>query len=104
MAQHTPARQLFDLLVSRNLDPELLDSAGKPASDPAEAEIFSFDFVTESGNNYGTVVIMLGDDNNLEVFFGDNVGRTMEGSDKNEWYSFLEQLKHFAVKNFMNSI
>lgn len=102
MAQHTPARQLFDLLVSRNLDPELLDSAGKPASDPAEAEIFSFDFVTESGNNYGTVVIMLGDDNNLEVFFGDNVGRTMEGSDKNEWYSFLEQLKHFSTKNLLD--
>jgi hypothetical protein len=102
MAQHTPARQLFDLLVSRNLDPELLDSAGKPAADPAEAEIFSFDFVTESGNNYGTVVIMLGDDNNLEVFFGDNVGRTMEGSDKNEWYSFLEQLKHFSTKNLLD--
>lgn len=102
MAQHTPARQLFDLLVSRNLDPELLDSAGKPALDPAEAEIFSFDFVTESGNNYGTVVVMLGNDNNLEVFFGDNVGRTMEGSDKNEWYSFLEQLKHFSTKNLLD--
>jgi hypothetical protein len=102
MAQHTPARQLFDLLVSRNLDPELLDSAGKAAANPAEAEIFSFDFVTESGNNYGTVVIMLGDDNNLEVFFGDNVGRTMEGSDKNEWYAFLEQIKHFSTKNLLN--
>jgi hypothetical protein len=102
MAQHTPARQLFDLLVSRNLDPELLDSAGKAATNPAEAEIFSFDFVTESGNNYGTVVIMLGDDNNLEVFFGDNVGRTMEGSDKNEWYAFLEQIKHFSTKNLLN--
>jgi hypothetical protein len=102
MAQHTPARQLFDLLVSRNLDPELLDSAGKAAVNPAEAEIFSFDFVTESGNNYGTVVVMLGDDNNLEVFFGDNVGRTMEGADKNEWYAFLEQIKHFSTKNLLN--
>jgi hypothetical protein len=101
MAQNTSAKQLFDLLVSRNFDPELLDSAGKPASDPAETEVFSFDFVTESGNNYGTVVIMLGDANELEVFFGDNVGRTMEGSDKNEWYTFLEQLKHFSTKNLM---
>ena len=102
MAKQTPAKQLFDLLVTKNFDPELLDSAGKPATDPSETEIFSFDFTTESGNNYGTVVIMLGDDNNLEVFFGDNVGKTMEGSDKNEWYSFLEQLKHFSTKNLMS--
>jgi hypothetical protein len=102
MAQQTPAKQLFDLLVSRNLDPELLNTAGKPASDPAETEVFSFDFVTESGNNYGTVVIMLGDDNELQVYFGDNVGRTMEGADKNEWYAFLEQLKHFSTKNLLN--
>ena len=101
MAQQTSAKQLFDLLVSRNFDPELLDSAGKPASDPAETEVFSFDFVTESGNNYGTVVIMLGDNNELEVYFGDNVGKSMEGADKNEWYAFLEQLKHFSTKNLM---
>jgi hypothetical protein len=102
MAQQTPAKQLFDLLVSRNFDPELLDSAGKPASDPAQTEVFSFDFTTESGNDYGTVVVMLGDDNELQVFFGDNVGRTMEGADKNEWYSFLEQLKHFSTKNLLS--
>jgi hypothetical protein len=101
MAQITPARKLFDLLVSRDFEPEMLDSSGKPAADPAETEIFSFDFRAESGKDYGTVVIMLGNDNNLDVFCADNVGRTMEGSDKDEWFAFLEQLKHFAVKNFM---
>ena len=101
MAQHTPARQLFDLLVSRDFDPEMLDVAGKTAPDPAEAELFNFDFRADSGKDYGTVVILLGDENNLEVYFGDNVGRTMEGQDKNDWFAFLEQLKHFAVKNFM---
>jgi len=101
MATNTPAQQLFDLLVSRDFDPELLDVKGMPATDPAEAEIFNFDFRAESGKDYGTVVVLLGDDNTLEVYFGDNVGRTMEGNDKNEWYAFLEQLKHFAVKNFM---
>jgi len=102
MAQNTSAKQLFDLLVSRNFDPELLDSAGKPASDPAETEVFSFDFTTQTGNDYGTVVIMLGDDNSLEVYFGDNVGKSMEGSDKREWFAFLEQLKHFSTRNLMS--
>jgi hypothetical protein len=102
MAQITPARKLFDLLVTRDFEPEILDSAGKPASDPADAEIFSFDFRAESGQDYGTVVIMLGDDNNLDVFCADNVGKTMEGSDKEDWFQFLEQLKHFSVKNFLS--
>lgn len=102
MAQNTSAKQLFDLLVSKNFDPELLDSAGKPASNPAESEVFSFDFTTQSGNDYGTVVIMIGDDNNLEVYFGDNVGKSMEGADKREWFSFLEQLKHFSTRNLMS--
>jgi hypothetical protein len=102
MAQNTSAKQLFDLLVSRNFDPELLDSAGKPAANPAETEVFSFDFTTQSGNDYGTVVIMLGDDNNLEVYFGDNVGKSMEGPDKKEWFAFLEQLKHFSTRNLMS--
>ena len=102
MATQTPSKQLFDLLVSRDFDPEMLDVQGKPAPDPANAELFNFDFRAESGKDYGTVVIMLGDDNNFEVYFGDNVGRTMEGQDKNDWYQFLEQLKLFAVKNFMS--
>jgi hypothetical protein len=102
MAQITPARKLFDLLVSRDFDPEILDNSGKPASDPSAAEIFSFDFRAESGKDYGTVVIMLDDDNNLDVYCADNVGKTMEGDDKNNWFAFLQQLKQFAVKNFMS--
>ena len=102
MADITPARKLFDLLVSRDFDPEMLDSSGKPAPNPAEAEIFSFDFRAHSGKDYGTVVVMLGDDNDLEIYCSDNVGRSMEGDDKNDWFAFLEQLKQFAVRNFMS--
>jgi hypothetical protein len=102
MATQTPAKQLYDLLVSRNFDLELLDSSGKPAENPAEAEVFSFDYTTESGNDYGTVVIMLGTENDLEVYFGDNIGRGMETDDKNEWFDFLYQLRMFAKRNLMS--
>lgn len=99
MADITPARQLFDLLVTRDFDPETLDAAGKPATDPSQADIFSFDFRAESGKDYGTVVIMLNDAGDLEVYCADNVGKTMEEPDKSEWFAFLEQLKNFAVRN-----
>lgn len=102
MADITPARKLFDMLVTRDFDPEMLDATGKPAQNPAEADVFSFDFRAESGKDYGTVVVMLGDDNNLDVYCADNVGKTMEGDDKNDWFQFLQQLKQFAVKNFMS--
>ena len=102
MAAQTPAKQLYDLLVSKNYDPELLDSAGKTAEDPAETEIFSFDYTSESGNDYGTVVIMLNSDNELEVYFGDNIGRGMESDDKKQWFDFLYQLRMFAKRNLMS--
>ena len=101
MAQNTPGQQLFDLLVTRGFDPEMLDSTGKPAPTAEDAEIYSFEFVSSGGTNYGTVVVMLGDDKQLELFSGDNVGRGMDSEDKTEWYEFQHQLKNFATKNFM---
>ena len=99
MADLTPAKRLFDLLVTRDFEVETLDSSGKANPDPSDAEIFSFDFTTSSGNNYGTVVIMYGDDNSLDLYTSDNVGRTMEGPDKEEWFNFQHQLKDFAMRN-----
>lgn len=101
MAQNTPGQQLFDLLVTRGFDPEMLDSSGKAAPSAEDAEIYSFEFVSSGGTNYGTVVVMLGDNKNLELFSGDNVGRGMDSEDKTEWYEFQHQLKNFATKNFM---
>ena len=99
MADLTPAKRLFDLLVTRDFEVETLDSSGKENPDPSDAEIFSFDFTTSSGNNYGTVVIMYGEDNSLDLYTSDNVGRTMEGPDKQEWFDFQTQLKEFAIRN-----
>ena len=99
--QNSPSTDLYNLLVTRDFDPEILDSAGKAVTDPAEAELFSFDWKTEN-KNYGTVVVLLAADNNLQVYFGDNLGRSMEGDDKGDWYDFLAQMKNFATRNLLN--
>jgi hypothetical protein len=108
MASNSPGQQLNDLLVTRNFDPEALSAkTGKPpldaqgAPDPEAADMFTFDYVADSGKNYGTVVCLLGADNNFEVYFGDNLGRGMEFDDKNDWYQFLDQLRNFAKRNLL---
>jgi hypothetical protein len=109
MAQNTANQQLYDLLVSKNFDLETKDSVtgrdpvddqGRP--DNSAANEFKFDYVGESGRNYGTVVIFINTKNkSVTMLFGDNVGKTMEGKDKNEWFDFMYQIKQLATRNFL---
>jgi hypothetical protein len=96
--ENSAQAQLYDLLVTRDFEPELKDAMGKDITDPNEADMFTFDWKTPN-KNYGTVVILIGDNKNLTVFFGDNVGRSMESGDKDDWYEFLNQMKQFSVRN-----
>jgi hypothetical protein len=98
--ENNTGKNLYDLLVTRDFEPEILDSSGKPITDPNEAELFSFDWRTAQ-HNYGTVVVLLGKDNELEIYYGDNLGRAMESDDKRQWYEFLAQMKNFATRNLM---
>ena len=102
MAQQTPNKQLFDLLVSKGFEPQLLNAEGKPAANPAEAEVLSFDFQSTNGNDYGTVVCMFDTDGNVEIYFGDNVGSGMEPEDKDEWFDFLYQIRMLARRNLLS--
>ena len=101
---------LYNLLTSRGLDPEVLDpKTGKNPVDPktgevdiGEGKLFVFDWTSSSGKDYGTAEILIDSDNVLNLYFGDNLGRGMEDADKEEWFQFLRHLKKFASKNFMN--
>ena len=99
MAQDNSISQdLYDLLTTANFDPEVTDEKGQPTS-PGEGSVYSFDWVSDSGKNYGTAVFVITDNNDLQFFFGDNLGKGMEEPDKSEWYQFMEQLSNFATKH-----
>ena len=98
--EQTAGQNLYNLLVTKDLEPEMLDAQGKPVMNASDADLFSFDWKTEN-NNYGTVVILMGQDNELEVYYGDNLGRGMESEDKKQWYDFLAQMKNFASRNLL---
>ena len=90
-------QDLADFLVTRNFDPEYFDAQGQP-SEAGDAKTMKFDYVSGSGKNYGTAVIVVADDE-LSLFYGDNLGRGMEPEDKQEWYSFLEELSNKAASH-----
>jgi hypothetical protein len=94
-------KQLTDLLISKNFEPHSLDAKGQPAASPEDATMFSFDYQGESGKDYGTVVMMIDEEHNLNVYFGDNLGKGMEGDDKKQWFDFLYQVRQFAKRNMM---
>ena len=97
---NTTSQQLYNLLVSRDFDPSALNLMGKPAETPADADLFSFEYKTEN-KNYGTVVILIDSDNNMEVYFGDNLGKTMEAEDRRDWYDFLYMIRMLAKRNLL---
>jgi hypothetical protein len=90
-------QDLADFLVTKNFDPEYFDKQGQP-SEAGEATTIKFDYVADSGKNYGTAVCVISNDE-LSLFYGDNLGRGMEPEDKDEWYSFLEQLSNQAASH-----
>lgn len=90
---------LYDLLTTRNFDPEVTDEQGQP-SQPDEGVVFSFEYVSGSGKNYGTAVAVIdAEDQELALYFGDNLGKSMEEPDKSEWFEFLQQLSQFATRH-----
>ena len=90
-------QDLADFLVTRNFDPEYFDDKGQPA-EAGDAKTMKFDYVAGSGKNYGTAVCVIAD-NELSLFYGDNLGRGMEQEDKQDWFSFLEQLSNTAASH-----
>jgi len=105
MAIENISQDVADLLATKDYDVKYTDGQGQDSS-PDEAKTFAFDWVAGSGKNYGTVVIVLGDENDLQLFFGDNLGKTKENpQDKLDWFGseretgFLPELKNFATQH-----
>ena len=48
MSQNNVNQKLNDLLVSKNFDPQSLNNQGKPAESPAEADLFSFNYLLKN--------------------------------------------------------
>jgi hypothetical protein len=97
MTMEALPQDLADFLVTKNFDPEYFDDQGQPA-EAGDAKTMKFDYVAATGKNYGTAVVVIAD-NELSFFYGDNLGRGMDPDDKQEWFSFLEELSNKAASH-----
>jgi hypothetical protein len=97
MTMEALPQDLADFLVTKNFDPEYFDAQGQPA-EAGDAKTMKFDYVAGTGKNYGTAVCVIADDE-LNLFYGDNLGRGMDPEDKDEWFGFLEQLSNKAASH-----
>ena len=103
MAQELNIEQkLADLLDTRDFHPETTGKDGRP-SDTDDSKVFTFDYVSQSGKNYGTMVIVLGSKDNpteMLIMYGDNLGKTMESpEDRDDFFNFQQQLMALAHRN-----
>lgn len=92
-------QKLANLLDTRDFHPEMLGKDGRPAN-TEKAKTFSFDYISGSGKNYGTMVVVLGSENEMFIMYGDNLGKTIEDSDdRSEFFDFQQQLMDLANRN-----
>jgi hypothetical protein len=93
------AQNLADLLAAHNFEMETTDQRGQPCQTD-DAKIFKFEFCGPSNHNYGTAVLLISDDSELILFYGDNLGKGIDDpKDKDAWFEFMKELKNFATRN-----
>jgi len=94
------SKNLFDLLMTKDYNITTLDGQQKEETDWDKVKIFGFDFEVD-GKNFGPVIILLSSAGDMEIFFGDIIGKTMNHKEKKVWSDLLYQLRMFSKRNML---
>ena len=95
------AEGLFEKIRDRFEEVSLGDENAKATSDPELARFFNFDY-TVDGGNHGNITLSIIDETALKVYFSKNISSELLDEEKQEWYSFLRELREFAKRNIMS--
>jgi hypothetical protein len=93
---------LFDKIRARFDHVNLGDENAQRITDPESARFFNFDYISESGENFGNVTISLIDEDSVKVYFGSNITDALDEEQEIEWYKFLRGLREFARRNMLS--
>jgi len=100
-ARNNIAEDLFYKIRSRFSGLKLGGETGQITINPTEARFFDFDYM-EGENPIGHVSISLAEPNSMKVYFSHGITETMDGRQKDNWYSFLRELRGFAKRRLLN--
>jgi hypothetical protein len=95
---------IVDLLKDRYEIADAIDEKGNFTDDPSEIKVFSFNYVNKKGEDKGSVVVSLLDDNessnSMKIYFGQDLADA-DSDSKTEWYEFLQDLRQFAKMHLL---
>ena len=98
MIKPKTSQDLFNKIRSKFSNIQLGDSEGNVTADPKSAVFFDFEF-SEDSDNFGRVSISLADGENMKVFYNRGLVEKIDDAARANWYSFLKELKDFAVQH-----
>jgi len=98
MIKAKTAEDLFNKIRSKFSNIQLGDAEGSVTADPKEAVFFDFDF-SENKDSFGRVSISIADNESMKVFYNQGLVEKIDEASKSQWYSFLKELKDFAVEH-----
>ena len=98
MIKPKTSQDLFNKIRSKFSNIQLGDSEGNVTADPKSAVFFDFEF-SENSDNFGRVSISLADGENMKVFYNQGLVEKIDDTARADWYSFLKELKDFAVEH-----
>lgn len=94
------ADNLFFKLRNRFPRINLGDAEGNSTTNPKEARFFNFDYELDQVK-FGNVTASLIDNQNLKVYFSQDITKYMDRVEKQEWYNFLRELRKFAKSHML---
>ena len=98
MIKPKTSQDLFNKIRSKFSNIQLGDSAGNVTADPKSAVFFDFEF-SENSDNFGRVSISIADGKSMKVFYNQGLVEKIDDAARADWYSFLKELKDFAVEH-----
>ena len=93
------AEDLFNKIRGRFRSVTIGDGEGKVTNDPKQARFFDFDYKVGS-ESIGKVSVSI-DPEKLSVMYANTFIKDQNKRTRNEWYSFLRELRQFAKKRLL---
>jgi hypothetical protein len=94
------ADNLFFKLRNRFPRITMGDAESNSTAVPKDARFFNFDY-EQDDVKFGNVTASLIDNQNLKVYFSQDITKYMDADEKKTWYHFLQELRKFAKSHML---